>query len=227
MVFALTTSESGSVCIGWHKIVALVALRQRGHLFHLAVIYLTLALAEGIGSVVIVGVLVDGVGQAVDELHCDHLVLYTRVRDALVVLAALKRKLLKVTVFLLCDQLFNVIFSSHFLRVAEVDLLALGTLADSREEAAYCWRFRNVEAGDAFLDLALAHAALGHAHLDFLGAAQVKLDLVVVYSTIIALILESCIVSPVFNRVEQQLRCAACVIYSVGRLTKSRVIAEH
>ena len=48
-----------------------------------------------------------------DQLHCDHLILILWVRNALVVLAPLERKLLLVTLFLLLNQRFDILLTCH------------------------------------------------------------------------------------------------------------------
>ena len=54
--------------------------------------------------------------RALDNLHCDELILLAWVRNALMVLSVLKWQLLVVEVLLLVDKVVDVLLTSHVLR---------------------------------------------------------------------------------------------------------------
>ena len=68
------------------------------------------------------------VEHARDELNCNHLILFLRIWDALVILTALKCKLLLVPILLLLDQILYVLATVHLLGVVEIGSILLVVL---------------------------------------------------------------------------------------------------
>ena len=66
-----------------------------------------------------------------NQLHCDHLLLFPRVRDALVILSTFEGKLLVIAIFLLLDKLFDKLLAIHLFGIVEVLRLALLLMADA------------------------------------------------------------------------------------------------
>ena len=57
---------------------------------------------------------------ACDKLHCDHLLLFPWIRNALVILSTLEGELLVIAVFLLLDKLLDKLLTVHLLGIVKV-----------------------------------------------------------------------------------------------------------
>ena len=66
-----------------------------------------------------------------NQLHCNHLLLFPGVRDALVILPTLEGKLLVIAVFLLLDKLLDKLLTIHLFGIVEVLRLALLLVANT------------------------------------------------------------------------------------------------
>ena len=141
-----------------HKLVSLELLRDSCYVF---ICLTALLFVENLVKVIRLrcfpdqaSCLVKALELARHNLHSDHLVLLLRVRDALVVVASLKCKLLVVTVLLLLDELLHEVTAFHEPCVMKVGLLTIGLLPHSRKVRAYCLLLFDIVAADALVRLA-------------------------------------------------------------------------